>query len=97
MKYLLLALSLSGCAGSFGAPGSPARCVHLDAGERWSGAVAKASLAVSGVSAGVALPTESKAKQDVLLITAMGTAAFAAGALYLEDSYQTDRENECKK
>jgi hypothetical protein len=98
--WLLLACIMSlgcvGCAVSFGFPGTPQRCAHLASGERWSGALAKASLAVSGASVGVAVPTEDRTKRTALAVTALSTAGITAAAIFLQDSYRSEADQTCK-
>ena len=98
MRAILLVccLLLLSCAGSFGLPGTPTRCAHLTSGERWSGAVAKASLAVSGVSAGLALPTDDRTKRTALAVTALSTAGITAASIFLQDSYRDESDQTCK-
>lgn len=87
------------CTGSLGGANAaqPDRCVQLDDRRMWTGAVAKGSAALAGVSGLATIPLEEGPAQTGVAIGGVVAAAVAAGAVYVSEGAGESWSRECAK
>jgi hypothetical protein len=104
IRFVLIALLLSGCTASFEesrgqvalAKAAPGRCASLSNAAKWEGALAEGGAVLTGATGISAWPVQGNGRA-ALAITSGVVGAGTAVAVYLHESDATSWARECTR